>query len=168
MPEPKRLYFIALFPPERLKKQIENIRLEFSEKYKCYEALKPPVHITLKAPFFYPEDEENPLVEGFNQLASGCKPFKVELSNFSFFKNHTLYIHVAESSAFNDFQKDLIFFITQQFPDLSLNKYDSEFNPHLTIAYRDIPQSRFKEIKAEYSSQELYAVFEVIHKYLAM
>ncbi len=49
----------------------------------------------------------------------------------------------------------------QQFPDLSINKYDSEFYPHMTIAYRDIPQRRFKEIKAEYSKKEFDAAFLV-------
>ena len=54
-----QLYFIALIPPEPLKDQIQDIKLEVTEKFNSSHSLNAPPHITLLSPFRMDEEQED-------------------------------------------------------------------------------------------------------------
>ena len=77
------LYFIAIIPPDPIKSKIENIKLEFSKKYKTLHALKSPPHITLHPPFNMMEDELDDICKALEAVARQEKPFELTASKCS-------------------------------------------------------------------------------------
>lgn len=53
----ENLFLICLIPPTTIIEDVDVIRNDISEKYKVYESLKRPVHITLYNPVKIPSFE---------------------------------------------------------------------------------------------------------------
>ncbi|UJH91222.1 hypothetical protein LZ575_21950 [Antarcticibacterium sp. 1MA-6-2] len=58
-----KLYFIAILPPEDIRRQIKDFKMEIALKYGAKHALKLPAHITLKSPFKILELQEKNLID---------------------------------------------------------------------------------------------------------
>ena len=77
-------------PPEELAEQIREIKEELSERFQIYDALKPPVHITLYRPVNVENDFESHLIKVLKPIGYNHAPFKVDLLNFDCFTIQTL------------------------------------------------------------------------------
>lgn len=156
----KRLYMFAFMPPADLSAEIENVRLDFANKYNCKAALKPPVHITAYSPFWNTEDLPE-RVKGLHEWACLRAPVKAELKDFGWFENPrspVIYIHVERTKELADLHVSFLARLKKDLPEVVVMR---GYKPHITIGYRDISPEIFPEIRADYSTRTFDATFEI-------
>lgn len=153
----KRLYFIAIIPPKPVAERIHQIRMKFAEKYHSEDALKPPVHLTLKEPFTMDTKEEVILKRRLNFIATQHQKFEHILKNFGRFQKHTIFINAEK----HDFLVGLKNALKKMFRTSFYHVQQDQmpFNPHYTIAYRDIDDKYFEIAFAEYQGKTFYEKF---------
>lgn len=140
-------YLLVLSPNEELRNRITAVKKQFQETYKASAATARP-HISL-VQFVTWNMMEEKIVNRFQQIAMGTKPFKIELKDFGSYPSHTIYINVATKLPVQDLVKELK--STQRMmkahPD-----YDPHFiaDPHLTIA-RKLKPWQYEKGWLEYS-----------------
>jgi 2'-5' RNA ligase len=151
----EHLYMFAIVPPAGLAKEIDVVRHQFAENFKCYKALKPPVHITLFPPFKTTDDIEQRIL-ALQKWVRHQMPFSLELSNFNFFENRlkpVLYIEVVRIEALKNLHSGFLRQIRNYLPSLEIDK--SIYRPHFTIGYRDILPGMMPEIKRRIHTEPL-------------
>lgn len=152
----------AIMPPTALASEIHQLRLEFSEKYGFVKSLKPPVHITLFAPFsisLLMAARFEQQVQQLQPWASTCPSFDVSLDGFGFFNNPNhpvVFINVEEQLILQQlhasFLEEFTAITGMRFPQMP-------FRPHITIGYRDVTPAAFPAIRAEYTTRPYTATF---------
>jgi 2'-5' RNA ligase len=153
----KGLYFIAILPPKEVAERIHEVRLDFAKKYISEEALKPPVHLTLKEPFTMDIKEELILKRKLNFIATQQKPFAQKLDGFGRYQKHAIYIKADDDEHLTELKKAIkklfrsVFYYVQQ--------DQMPFNPHYSIAYSDVGSGLFDKAFAHYENQEFFAEF---------
>jgi 2'-5' RNA ligase len=153
----KALYFIAILPPKEVAESIHEVRLDFALKYKSEEALKPPVHLTLKEPFTMDVKEELILKRKLNFIATQNQPFLQKLKGFGRYQKHAIYIKSDEDNYLTELKKGIqklfksVFYYVQQ--------DQMPFSPHYSIAYRDVGSRAFDQAFAYYENQVFLAQF---------
>lgn len=152
-------YFIAFIPPEPIYNDGLKLKHFFLEKYNSKAALKSPPHITLHMPFWWKEQKEEKLIKKLEAFAKNYDPIKVCLDNFSSFPPRVIFINVAASEALNDFQKSIQRFCKQELNLFNANYKEHPYHPHLTLAFRDLKKSAFKEAWEEFSVKDYKAEF---------
>ena len=160
----KSLYFIALIPPEPLRRQIIELKLKFAENYKTTHALKSPPHITLIPPFNFRSTEEKRIIEFLEIFAQTICPFNVAIIGFGAFKPKVIYLDFNK----NELLKSLQMRLSEQFKDVSeldLNK-GKLFTPHLTLAFRDLSPQMFYRAWEKYKLETFKASFMVTSLFL--
>lgn len=152
------LYLIAILPPSDLSNEIDEIRKACAIEHHVYSALKPPVHITLIAPFKLNAMNERKLIKS---LKSACsfQPFVQKLKNFDGFPEHTVYINAIKNDGISAVHKKIK---TALKPFSELTKGGSLTTPHITIAYRDAKEA-YPRIIEQYQSRHFNAEFMVNH-----
>ena len=155
------LYMFAIMPPADLAQQIDAERRKFSEKYNCFKALKPPVHITLFEPFTL-DDRIDKELKGIEQWSAQQVRFEVVLKDYAFFENHAspvVYIALLTNPALSKLHTG---FVARLTTDVAVEVIGSKsYKPHFTIGYRDIPLDLFPKIKTDYSRRKFEAKFTV-------
>lgn len=128
----KKLYFIAVYPPQPIIEEIKNFKLDFALHYASSKALKNKAHITLFPPFYREIHLENDIHEAFQRIDTHIPPFEIELNGFESFanpKNPVIYVKPQ-----NNEQLRMLY----QKVKAIFNFVDYSFNPHMTVAYRDL------------------------------
>ena len=160
----KQLYFFAILPANDISEKLDAIRLEVSQKYRCYAALKPPVHITLYPPF-----RDSGLEKRFSLMQSWIQRqpvFDIELKGFNFFKNPehpVVYADVIKNKQLMQLQSGLKKHIRRFVP---APRESYSFKPHITIAYRDIKSEIFPDIINDFNKRTFKASFTADTVYL--
>src|SRR5690348_17173836 len=96
----EHLYMMAIVPPAEMAERIDLIRKEFAEAYNCKAGLKPPVHITLYAPYKETSDHESEVREVLARWSSTQESFVLSLKGFDAFKtNGVIFINVVVNDA---------------------------------------------------------------------
>jgi len=166
--EMEKLYFIAIIPPKEISEEITLIKHDFEKNYDSSRALKVMPHITLKAPFKIFESDHQHLIKWFEKIAIPVQKFGVELKDFGAFTNPehpVIYVHPKLSEAMDQLQKEIINSFRFTFPGVKNQPADSNFNPHMTVAYRDLQPEQFQKAWEIYGQQSYEAQFtaEAIH-----
>lgn len=151
------LYFIALLPPEHIREEVKFLKEELRDRFGTEYALRLPAHITLVPPFKISEDKDMQLMQALEIFATTRKPFHLRLSGFGSFPPRVLFIDVVEKEKVRDLHYDLCKNLS---PVLDLED-SREFNPHLTIASRDLEEAVFPAANKFLSSRDYESRFEV-------
>ncbi|AOM77973.1 2'-5' RNA ligase family protein [Pedobacter steynii] len=150
------LYFIAIIPPVGLRERIDEIRKEVSLDHGVYSALKPPVHITLAAPFKLKPAMEQQLIQKLKSLCN-FDPFIQKLEDFDGFPEHTVFIKALKNTGISALYKNL---------KAALKPYTegskNPINPHITIAYRDAKEA-YPKIMEQYQNRRFREEFLTDH-----
>ncbi|NEU08266.1 2'-5' RNA ligase family protein [Flavihumibacter sp. R14] len=157
----KGLYLIALLPGADISEQIHEIRLECSEKFDVYKALRPPVHITLYPPFYFDEANEKRLIYVLHQQTRGLSSFTQLIANFGHFRKEVVFVNALNSPGLTSLHESIIA-VFRKANDKQVFK-PVAFHPHLTIAYRDITPEKFDRIWGEYNNREYKTSFIADH-----
>lgn len=138
----QQTHFIGVLVPEDITHTLEDCRRYMNQTYGCKSGYGTPIHITLVSPFCLPEEfSTEDLVFSIkeNVLSLGDKiKFDGHIENFDAFGDRTIFAKVIPNKKWTilrDKTLEAVFKI-----DFSCAKKDKRpFQPHLTVANRDIP-----------------------------
>lgn len=151
----KRLFFIALLPPQEIQDSVTQIKEYFAEHYASRHALKSPPHITLQPPFEWIL-EDVPQLEEFLVTFSQWRPAcPVTLSGFSAFPPRVIYVNVLKTSELLALQKDLTRQLEANLGIVDPASKSRPFAPHMTVAFRDLTKQNFKAAWSEFEGRSL-------------
>lgn len=157
--EKQKQYFIAFIPPSPVYEDALKLKTYFAEQYNSKAALNSPPHITLHMPFWWKQEKEDRLIEHLRGFAKNYQPIKLCLDNFSSFPPRVIYINVINNEALDLFQKDLMRFCKVAFNLFNANYQERPYHPHLTLAFRDLKKTSYKEAWEEFGTKEYKAEF---------
>jgi 2'-5' RNA ligase len=164
----ENLYFIALIPKRELREKINAFKNDFATRFNSRRALKVYPHITLKAPFKCSENAHKELLKWFADLHIKQKQFSIQLKDFGAFhnpKNPVVYVNPLMSEELQFMQKEIVASFSSLFP-ADMHPVDKNFNPHVTVAYRDLDPEMFAKAWKEYMDKSFNEEFEVDAFYL--
>ncbi|PSL33211.1 2'-5' RNA ligase family protein [Chitinophaga ginsengisoli] len=166
--EESKIYFIALLPNAEIGKEIIRLKQEFAEKYDARRALRVLPHITMQVPFTASPSLEKTLCPGLTAFAAAMQPFEIKLSGFggfSFTKRKVLYINVEKNDGIVYLHQQMMEFLRKEFAfSPMLARYG--FNPHISLAFRDLSDLEFELAMEEYRHRPFVASFQVRNLYL--
>lgn len=153
----ENLFLVCLVPPVSVAEDIDEIRTYISEKFNVHESLKRPAHITLYPPVkLSTYDAEKKFFKALED-ASFVGPFTQVLRNFNSFPEHTFYLDVEQNEGLMRLEKQ----IARELQPLKLIAKKEKFNPHLTLAFRDVKPPIFKQLAAEFKDRKFKREFPV-------
>ncbi|GAA0524364.1 2'-5' RNA ligase family protein [Chitinophaga japonensis] len=170
-PKPPRrenkIYFIALLPTAEAGKEIIRLKQEFAERYGARYALKVLPHITLQVPFTADPLLERAITAELTEFAASLSPFEVSLNGFGTYpykEQKILYIQVEKEPAIMDTHRKLMSFLRKEFGFSNMLARDI-FNPHITVAFRDLTPEQFEAAWPEYEHRPFRISFKVNNLY---
>ncbi len=152
----KPLYFIALLPGMEIGEEVTRFKEYAAEHFKSSRALRSPPHITLFPPFRWAEEES--LIGSLQSFAVGEEPVPVFLTGFNCFAPRVIYVDVALSDELKALQRRLEIHLEKSLGMKNKSKHD--FHPHMTVAFKDLRRSLFKEAWAYFSEIAYDRFFE--------
>ncbi len=152
-------YFLALIPHEPLQSEVQKVKEYLRNTYNTKGALRSPAHITLHMPFLWKEKKESRLINLLVQATKEIK-FELELDGYGAFPPRTIFIKNQESQELIDFQKRLSGF-AKKYMNLFNATHNRGFNPHMTVAFRDLKKTDFAKAWSEFEDRPFKGVFEV-------
>jgi 2'-5' RNA ligase len=158
LPEGFALYYIAAHCPEEINTHVNLFKDYMQQKYGCRAAKKSDAHLTIIPPFKAEEDMQGELTDFVATYNIGMVPFEIELANFGHFGNRVIYVDVVPNGKLNAVEQEANQQFTQAFPSI-IFRTRPDFNPHVTIATRDIPEYKFDEAWSYFEHQQFRAAF---------
>ena len=155
-----KLFFVAIVPEEPVYSEVLAFKSEVRDRFNSSAALRSPPHITLHMPFQWKEKKEEQLQGSLDELASRHQPFQLTLGDFGAFPPRVIYVHVKESYALITIQKEI-----HRNAAVNWHIYPQTnsrpFTPHMTIAFRDLKKSIFREAWKEFGQRKYNAEFTI-------
>ncbi len=160
----KSLYFVAIIPPEPLKKQIQELKYFFAKKYSTRKSLNSPPHITLIPPFDLDMFDENKVKAQLEIFAKTIIPFQIIINGFGSFKPNIIFLKIenCEQLSLLHRQLDEVFHLDCK----TKEKRNKIFSPHITIAFRDLSSTMFLKAWENYATKAFHALFNVENLFL--
>jgi 2'-5' RNA ligase len=159
------LYFIAILPLPDIAKKVTELKEYMRDNFASSRALKSPAHITLFAPFFLDVSDEKALVLYVGEIAIRHRSFRLDLNGFKAFPPKVIYIASDYSYPLDELQEDVRAgvnaFVTQKVPDFEPDT--RSFNPHMTIAYRDLTKENFLKAWPQFETRAFHESFIADH-----
>ncbi len=155
-------YFIAIVLPQDISDEVTKIKQDFAGRFKSKKAMRVTPHITLLPPFRFSPKQHKHLLQWVAQTPVSIKPFHQELKNFEFFvntRNPVIFIQPVINEHLLLLQKEVTRHFRISFPKLHLS--EREYNPHVTIAYRDLKPAMFHLARNEYQQKQYNVNFIV-------
>ena len=156
LPEGFALFYIAVICPEPINEKLREQKEYMFQQYGCKAAGKSPAHITIVPPFRAEEDLMPNLLDFVSTFNIGIAPFSVELTNYGNFGDRVLFVDVAPNQQLLQLEQECMQEFTDKFPSIIFGM-KPPFNPHVTIATRDIPEGKLQEAKAYFEAQGPFA-----------
>lgn len=137
-------YFIAIVPQGDVQDEATRVKEELKEVFGLKYALKSPAHVTLKMPFSWNEAKEEDLIEmvgGFLKQKTG---FSLVFDGFGRFGKRVIFIKTKPNNDLNALQSELAAYCKREL-NLVKELSDSNYTPHMTVAFKDIKEKLFDE-----------------------
>ncbi|MGK7932733.1 MAG: 2'-5' RNA ligase family protein [Microcystaceae cyanobacterium] len=157
----KRRFFIALLPPPSVQQVANQIKDEFEQNYCSKAAKKSPPHITLQPPFEWEWQYLEQLTQTLEKFCQTQSTIPITLEGFGAFKPRVIYINVLSSPILLTVQKALSDHVETELNIVDPMSKKRPFCPHLTVAFRDLKKSDFKEAWPIYQEKSLHFEFTV-------
>lgn len=156
------LYFLAVLPPAETASAVDKIKLDFAANYGATKAVKVLPHITLKAPFTIDANRHAEITNWFNGVTTEIPPFDIRLNGFGAFdnaKNPVIFIKPEPNDSLHKLQKKVLIDFATHLPEIKISYIEKDFNPHMTIAYRDLTREQFEQAWPKYKESQFEATF---------
>lgn len=139
---PQQTHFLGVLVPDDITLTLEDCRRYMNENYGCKSGYGTPIHVTLVPPFRLPEEFRTAdLVAAIEkevlQLAEKLK-FDAHIENFDAFGDRTVFAKVIASKNWTALRDKVVAAVLNAAPGCT-KKDQRPFQPHLTVANRDIP-----------------------------
>lgn len=161
LPSSKQRFFIALLPPEEVRKVADRFKQHFADHYQSKAAQKSPSHITLQPPFDWELANLPALTQHLQQFAQAQPPIPMILDGFAAFKPRVIYINVLKTPELLELQKNLMDYLESSLGIVHEPSRNRPFSPHLTVAYRDLTKPNFFKSWSEFESKLLHFQFTI-------
>ena len=158
-------YFLALMPPAALAEEFVELKEQLRARFHVKYALMSPSHLTLKMPFSYNEAKEGLLQKQLGHYLKEQEPFLIQVAGVSNFGQRVIYHRVVPCEALTHMQVGLRTFCKKSL-HLVEELSDRNFQPHLTLAYKDLKASQFDEVLAFAREQAIAAEFTADRLYV--
>lgn len=155
--EEKQLYFLAVIPPEPVYSEAQTLKQLFADEYNSKAALRSPPHVTLHMPFLIKPEKESELLQVLVAEFVKPTPFEIRLDGFGQFKQRVIYIKIEPSDQLEALHKSLQRVMKQNFNIFNADYKDRGFNPHLTVAFRDLKKQEFKNAWSQFKDRDFSA-----------
>ncbi|MEQ8477030.1 2'-5' RNA ligase family protein [Fulvivirga sp.] len=155
------LYFLAVIPPEPILGECQAHKNQFYEKYNSKASLNSPPHVTVHMPFKLRESKEDQLVEVISRGVNDLSNFSLQLDGYDHFGQRVIYVKVVDSEPLL-----ALFLKVRKVMKVNFNIFNADyknrgFNPHITLAFRDLKREAFKEAWPEFEKATYDKSFEV-------
>ena len=157
-------HFLGVLVPDDLTLTLEDCRRYMNRTYGCKSGYGTPIHVTLVPPFRLPdeyrtEDIVRALKEDVLPWAEKLA-FTAHVSNFDAFGDRTVFAKVDTDEKWTQLRDKTVSAVLKAAPGAT--KKDSRpFQPHLTVANRDIPQGASVKALQALNKIELFEDFPV-------
>lgn len=148
-------FFIALIPNPEIQQYANHIKQHFAEVYNSSGAQQSPPHITLQPPFRWQEDNLPLLQQNLKEFAQTKVPIPIKFSNFGAFPPKVIFINVLKTPELLQIKQDLQIHLKRSLGIVHKEPRNRQFNPHLTVAFRDLSKQNFSLAWQKYQHQEL-------------
>ena len=155
----KSKYFIAIVPPSPSYEEALEWKKFFQSNFNSKAALRSPPHITLHMPFEWKNSKAAFLQESLNKFSQLCTPFEFELKNFGCFPPRVIFVEVTENPWLKELQNRLTQHCKSELNLFNANRKDLPYNPHLTVAFRDLKKSVFPEAWQQVKNEVFHHCF---------
>lgn len=156
IPDGFALFYIAVICPETINEKIKGQKEYMFQQYGCKAAGKSPAHITIVPPFRAEEELLPHLLDFVSTFNIGIVPFQINLTGYGNFGDRVLFVDVAPNPQLVQLEQECMQEFSHQFPSIIFG-IKPPFNPHVTIATRDIPEGKLAEAKAYFEAQGPFA-----------
>jgi 2'-5' RNA ligase len=157
--------FIGLLLPPAFESQINMLKQDIAAQFQVKFALQSPAHLTLKMPFRYKEAKERELGLRLTALLETQAPFQLQLAGIGHFGRRNIHQQVAPSESLVQLQTMLRSFCKRSL-HLVEELSDRNFQPHVTLAYKDLKPTHFEEVLAFARENAGHGEFLVEQAYL--
>jgi len=144
-------YFIALLPPPAIQAEATALKAYFREHYHSQAALKSPPHITLQAPFTWPDGDRDRLFSTLANFRPTVTQVPITLSGFGAFPPRVIFLAVEPTAELMQLQTELSHYLAEHLGIVDLRSRDRPFHPHLTVAFRDLKPAAFRRAWPEFA-----------------
>lgn len=139
---PQQTHFLGVLVPDDITLTLEDCRRYMNENYGCKSGYGTPIHVTLVPPFRLPEEfRTSDLTAAIEKevlpLAEKLK-FDAHIENFDAFGDRTVFAKVIASKNWTALRDKVVATVLNAAPGCT-KKDQRPFQPHLTVANRDIP-----------------------------
>jgi len=159
----EQTHFIGVLLPEDLTRRLEGYRRYMNQQYGCRSGHGTPIHVTLVPPFQLPSPcTTADIAAALAQMAADKKwhSFNAKIEGFDAFGDRTLFAKVIPSAVWTAFRAAVCSAAALATPG-AVRKDNRPFQPHVTVANRDIPPGASTEALEYLNQLELQATFPV-------
>lgn len=156
-PETHRMYYVAIVCPEEIDEKVFQFKEWMRKQFGCMVAMKSPGHITLIPPFWMDEHREDELIQTLQQFSSSVTP-EIQLKDFSHFDDRVLFIQVNKNDQLTELKNQTESNFLQHFHGI-IRKDERPYNPHVTIANRDVKPDTFLKAWTHFSKEKFESSF---------
>lgn len=161
---PQQTHFLGVLIPDDLTLTLEDCRRYMSETYGCHSGYGTPIHVTLVPPFHLPEEyTTEDLVQTIETdvlpEAENLK-FDAHIDNFDAFGDRTIFAKVIYDDKWTALRDKVISAVLKAAPGCT-KKDQRPYQPHLTVANRDIPAGVSKDVLEVMNDMNLVEDFPV-------
>ena len=157
-------HFIGVLVPDDLTHTLEDCRHYMNENFGCKSGYGTPIHVTLVPPFRLPEPYttkdivsaiKTDVLHDFASLS-----FSADVKNFDAFGDRTIFAKVDACEKWTKL-RDAVFSAVLKAAPESVKKDKRPFQPHLTVANRDIPPGSSTQALEAMNELNLFTSFKV-------
>ena len=135
-------HFLGVLIPEDLTLTLEDCRRYMNEAYGCKSGYGTPIHVTLVPPFHLPEEYTTAdLIQAIQKEvlpAAAQLKFDAHIDNFDAFGDRTIFAKVIRDEKWTALRDKVLAAVLKAAPGCT-KKDQRPYQPHLTVANRDIP-----------------------------
>lgn len=143
-------YLLLISPEGRLRSRLMRRKKEFSVTYGNRDAEHSLPHLTL-ANFVLSDSSQDKIIKPLKDVASRSNKIGIELENFKWFKEHTIYVDVKYKTDMKQLVRKITNAIKRYIK--ADNKFPPRFilNPHLTLC-KGLTNEQYKKSLLEYGA----------------
>jgi 2'-5' RNA ligase len=149
---PRKLFFIALLPPEEIQEAVRSIQQDITDRFSSRAAQKSPPHITVQPPFYWNIEALSKLEDCLQVFSRGRSPVPIRLSGFGAFAPRVIYVNVVKTPELmqlkQDFDRQVVASLGEK-----LVVDQRPYAPHMTVAFRDLTRQNFMAAWPEFQAK---------------
>jgi len=139
---PMQTHFLGVLLPDDITSRLEDCRRYMNRNYGCRSGYGTPIHVTLVPPFCLPDEYTTAdLVRSIQKdvlPAAADLAFSAHIDNFGAFGDRTIFANVVSNPKWTKLRDAVLNAVLNAAPGCT-KKDKRPFQPHLTVANRDIP-----------------------------